>query len=63
MPIMSKFDKYFWIGKSLLVEDQMEILLSLVQNLGVFTWSLYEVPRVDSAFIMHNLNVNPLVPP
>ena len=45
------------------VEDRVEILLSLVQNLDMFLRSLYEVPRVDSAFIVHKLNVDPLVPP
>ena len=45
------------------VEDRVEILLSLVQNLDMCLWSLYEVPRVDSAFIVHKLNVDPLVPP
>ena len=39
----------------------MEILLSLGQNLDVFAWSLYEVPGVDLAFIMHRLNVDLLV--
>ena len=41
----------------------MEILLSLVQNLDVFAWSSYEVPGVDSTFIMHRLNVDPLTLP
>ena len=31
--------------------------------MDVFTQSSYEVPRVDPAFIMHKLNVDPLVPP
>ena len=39
----------------------MEILLSLVQNLDMFAWSLYEVPGVDPTFIIHRLNVDPLV--
>ena len=29
----------------------------------MFAWSPYEVPGVDPAFIMHKLNVDPLVPP
>ena len=45
------------------VEDRVEILLSLVQNLDVFAWSPYEVPRVDPAFIVHKLNVDLLVLP
>ena len=61
--IMSYSDRYFWVEKSLPIEDRVEILLSLVQNLDVFAWSLNEVPKVDPAFIMHKLNVDPLVPP
>ena len=30
--IMSYSDRYFWVEKSLPIEDQVEILLSLVQN-------------------------------
>ena len=32
-------------------------------NLDMFAWSSYEVSGVDSAFIVHKLNVDPLVPP
>lgn len=60
---MPNSDKYFRIGKSLSVEDRMEILLSLVQNLDVFAWSPYKVPGVNPTFTMHKLNVDPLVPP
>ena len=38
----------------------MKLLLSLVQNLDVFTWGPYEVPKVDPEFIVHRLNVDPL---
>ena len=44
-------------------EDRVEILLLLVQNVDVFTWSPYEVPGVDLEFIVHKLNVDPLFPP
>ena len=44
-------------------EYRVEMLLLLVQNVDVFTWSLYEVPRVDPQFIFHKLNVDPLFPP
>lgn len=30
--------------------------------MDVFAWSPYEVPGVDLNFIMHKLNVDPLVP-
>ena len=56
-------DRYFRIGKSLQVEDQVKVLLSLIQNLDVFAWNLYEVPRVDPTFITHRLNLDPLVTP
>lgn len=45
------------------VEDQVEVLLSLIQNLEVFVWNPYEVPGVDPTFITHQLNVDPLVTP
>ena len=37
--------------------------MSLVQNLDVFAWSPYEIPRVNLDYIMHKLNVDPLIPP
>ena len=37
--------------------------LLLVQNLDVFAWSPYEIPRVNLDYIMHKLNVDPLIPP
>lgn len=43
------------------VKDRVEILLSLVQNLDVFTWNPYEVLEVDPAFIRHQLNVDPSI--
>ena len=39
------------------------MLLFLIQNLDVFTWSSYEVPGVDPEFIVHRLNVDPSFPP
>ena len=45
------------------VKDRVEVLLSLIQNLDVFAWNLYEVPRVDPTYITHRLNVDPLVTP
>ena len=56
-------DRYFQIGKSLPLGDQVSILLALVQNLDVFAWSPYEVLGVDLDFITHKLNVDPLSPP
>lgn len=43
-------------------KDKVEMLL-LVRNIDVFAWSPYEVPGVDSEFIIHRLNVDSLPPP
>ena len=43
--------------------DKIKVLLLLIQNVDVFAWSPYEVPRVDPEFIMHKLNVDPSFPP
>ena len=43
--------------------DKIKVLLLLIQNVDVFAWSPYEVPRVDPEFIMHKLNMDPLFPP
>lgn len=43
------------------LEDRVEILL--VQNLDVFAWNPYKVPRVEPTFIVHRLNVDPSVTP
>ena len=44
-------------------KDKVEMLLLWVQNVDVFAWSPYEVLGVDSEFIVHRLNVDPLFPP
>jgi len=44
-------------------KERAEMLLFLVQNVDMFTWSPYEVPGVDPEFIVHKLNVDPLYPP
>ena len=40
-------------------EERVQVLLFLVQNVDVFAWDPYEVPRVDLGFIIHKLNVDP----
>ena len=42
--------------------DKIKVLLLLIQNVDVFIWSPYEVPRVDPEFIVHKLNVDPSFP-
>nr|XP_023885168.1 uncharacterized protein LOC111997322 [Quercus suber] len=45
------------------VGDRVKMLLLLIRNVDVFAWSPYEVPGVDSEFIVHKLNVDSSYPP
>lgn len=53
-------DRYFQVGKSLLLNDCIVVLLSLAHNLDLLAWSPYEILDVDSTFITHKLSVDPL---
>ena len=44
-------------------KDRVGVLLFLIQNIDVFAWSSYEVPRMDPEFIVHWLNVDLSFPP
>ena len=61
--ILLDVDRDFQIGTSMKDEDRVGVLLFLIQNVDVFSWSLYEVLGVDPEFIVHRLNVDPLFPP
>ena len=61
--ILPNDDKYFQIGGSIKDQDMVEMLLFLIQNMDVFAWTPYEVPRVDPEFIVHKLNMDPSFPP
>ena len=61
--ILPYIDRYFQIGTSMEDEDRVGVLLFLIQNIDVFDWNLYEVPGVDTEFIVHRLNVDPSFPP
>ena len=61
--ILLDVDRDFQIGTSIKDEDRVGVLLFLIQNVDVFSWSLYEVLGVDPEFIVHRLNVDPLFPP
>ena len=61
--ILPYADRYFRIGKNMQLEDQVEVLLSLIQNLDIFAWNPYKVHEVDPTFLMHRLNVDPSVMP
>ena len=56
-------DRNFLIGASVKDKKRVEMPLFLMQNVDVFAWSPYKVPRVDLKFIVHKLNVDPLYPP
>ena len=56
-------DKSFLIGASVKDKKRVEMPLFLMQNVDVFAWSPYKMPRVDLEFIVHKLNVDPLYPP
>ena len=61
--ILPDTDRYFQIGTSMNDRERVEMLLFLLQNVDVFAWNPYEVPGVDTEFIVHKLNVDPLFPP
>ena len=61
--ILPDADRYFQVGSSMNEGDIIKMLLFLIQNVDMFAWSPYEVPRVDLEFIIHKLNVDPSFPP
>ena len=61
--ILPNTSRYFQIRASMGRQDKVEKLLLLIQNVDVFAWSPYEVPKVDPEFIVHRLNVDPSFPP
>ena len=61
--ILPDDDRSFLIGASVKDKKWVEMPLFLMQNVDVFAWSPYKVPRVDLEFIVHKLNVDPLYPP
>ena len=61
--ILPDVDRYFQIRASMGDQDKVETLLFLIQNVDVFAWSPYEVPKVDLEFIVHKLNVDLSFPP
>ena len=56
--ILPDDDRYFQVGASMKDEDRVGMLMFLMQNMDVFAWSPYEVPRVDPKFIVHRLKMN-----
>ena len=60
--ILPNTDRYFQIGTSMKSQDKVKMLLFLMQNVEGFSWSPYEVLRMDPEFIVHKLNVDPSFP-
>jgi len=56
--ILPDVDWYFQIGANLKDEEKIETLFFHIQNVDVFAWNPYEVPKVDPEFIVHKLNVD-----
>ena len=56
-------EKFFQVGSELPPQKKEQLIRFLRENVDVFAWDAYEVPRVDPNFICHNLNVNPSITP
>ena len=56
-------EKFFQVESQLPQLEREELVEFLKQNIDVFAWNTYEAPGVDTDFICHHLNVNPLVIP
>lgn len=51
-------DKYFLVSRNLQILKEVQLLLFLVCNIDVFSWSSYEALGIDLEFICHRLNVD-----
>lgn len=51
-------NKYFLVGRSLPISKEVLLLIFLVCNIDVFSWSSYEALGIDLEFICHRLNVD-----
>ena len=63
MSILPDVNRSFQVEAGMTNKDKVEMLLLLVWNIDVFTWSPYKVPKVDPKFIVHQLNVDSLCSP
>ena len=54
---------FFQIGSQMPNQEREELIEFLKQNINVFAWNAYKVPKVDPKFICHHLNVNSLIAP
>lgn len=51
-------NKYFLVNISLPISKKVQLLIFLVCNIDVFSWSSYEALGIDPEFICHRLNVD-----
>ncbi|GFS30822.1 hypothetical protein Acr_00g0014350 [Actinidia rufa] len=50
---------YFLIGSNMKERQRIELINFLKANIKFFTWTPYEMPKIDPSFIKHVLNVMP----
>ena len=56
-------EKFFRVGSQLPSLEKADLVKFLEDNMDVFSWSTYDMPRINLEFICHQLNVNPKVNP
>ena len=52
-------DYFFLTNSNLREQERIEFIKFLIANIDAFTWTPYEMPRIDLSFIKHELNVIP----
>ena len=63
MVIGGDLEKFFRVEAQLPLQEKEELIEFLKRNINVFAWDACDIPRIDSAFICHHLNVNPTITP
>ena len=56
-------EKLFWVGAQLPLQEKEGMIEFLKRNINIFAWDACDIPRIDSAFICHHLNVNTTITP
>ena len=51
MVLRSDEDRYFQVGTQLPPTEKEKLIGFLRENLDVFAWSAYKVPRIDPSFV------------
>ena len=50
-------NRFFLTGANLEERERTELIQLLKYNIEVFSWTPYEMPRIDPNFIKHELNI------